>query len=293
MSASASQEQPPPRLVVGTDGSPPARRAVQWAAQEASSWGRPLHLVHTVDVGPEAARYTVGVLLDAARSLLSGAAADVTQRFPELPVSTAVRRGEPASGILAEAGPADVVVVGSRGLGGFSGLLLGSVGLRVAARSAGPTVVVRGTDGDTPTGGVVAAVRDERDHGMLRFAASAAVRRRAPLRMLSAWRLRDLVGTVVPQVDEISSLLEEEAKMLVGMAETVRREYPDLQVSERLVRTVSPAGMLVEAAAGADLLVLGAHRPGTSATPRLGRVTHAVLHHTPCPVAVVPHGTAA
>jgi nucleotide-binding universal stress UspA family protein len=89
-------------------------------------------------------------------------------------------------------------------------------------------------------------------------------------------------------VGEVTGSAQTDAKVFVGTVEAVRREFPGLPIQEEFVRRVSPAGVLVEESGQADLLVVGAHRPGSPRVPRLGRVTHAVLHHAHCPVAVVP-----
>jgi nucleotide-binding universal stress UspA family protein len=68
----------------------------------------------------------------------------------------------------------------------------------------------------------------------------------------------------------------------------VGREFPGLATEQEFVVGGSPAAALVEESSGADLLVVGAHRSGSPLGPHLGRVTHAVLHHARCPVAVVP-----
>ena len=153
-------------VVVGTDGSAGAARAVLWAAQEAALRHQPLHIVCAADLdlaerlGADTARR----VREAARSLLAEAAAAASARAPGLAVSTEVGREPAADALLwaaASTAPqtegvsaaAVTIVVGSRGLGGFSTLLLGSVGLTVTGQARGPVVVVRGTE--QPSSGVV------------------------------------------------------------------------------------------------------------------------------------------
>lgn len=191
--------------------------------------------------------------------------------------------------LLEEAGADGTVVVGSRGLGGFAALLIGSVGLRTAARARGPVVVVRRV-GEAAGGFVTVAVRDDGDREALMYAARTARSRRAALRVVGVWLFLQNVGSMATMVDDVSGLAEAESEATSHMVEPVRNDFPELTVTVRTVRATSVAGALVEEAAGADLLVMGARRPAHRIGAPLGRVTHAVLHHAPCPVAVVPRG---
>ncbi|MFC9425998.1 universal stress protein [Streptomyces sp. NPDC056987] len=278
-------------VVAGTDGSDPATRAVLWAAGEADSRKGPLTIVHAIGVGQ--ARYLASddthTVLGKAREALDTAAARVAREYADVPVSTVLSRDEPAESLLEAAGEDGTVVVGSRGLGGFTALLMGSVGLRTAARAKGPVIVVRHvTEG---TGGVVTvAVRDDGDRDALTFAARTARLRHASLRVVSVWLFLQNVGSMATMVDDLSGMAEAEGEATSHMVEPVRKEFPNLEVVVETVRATSVAGALVEAAAdaAADLLVMGARRPAHRIGSPLGRVTHAVLHHAPCPVAVVP-----
>ncbi|MEV7869955.1 universal stress protein [Streptomyces sp. NPDC088124] len=278
-------------VVAGTDGSDHATRAVLWAAGEAASRRGPLTIVHAI--GVEQARYLAfddtHTVLGKARETLDTAAARVAREHADVPVSTVLSRDEPAESLLEAAGEDGTVVVGSRGRGGFTALLMGSVGLRTAARAKGPVIVVRHTT--EGTGGVVAvAVRDDGDRDALTYAARTARLRHASLRVVSVWLFLQNVGSMATMVDDLSGMAEAEGEATSHMVEPVRKEFPDLEVVVETVRATSVAGALVEAAAdaAADLLVMGARRPAHRIGSPLGRVTHAVLHHAPCPVAVVP-----
>jgi nucleotide-binding universal stress UspA family protein len=132
---------------------------VLWAAAEAAARGRPLTVVH--GVGAERQGYwtpdEAEVIITEGGRLLDHVQSAVAKEYPDLAVATTLSRSEPAGALLEAAGAGDTLVVGSRGRGGFASLLLGSVSLRVAARSSGPVVVVR-TVPETATGTVVAAV---------------------------------------------------------------------------------------------------------------------------------------
>lgn len=281
-------------LAVGTDGSDHAAAAVLWAAEEAVRRDQPLTVVHATgsDRGGHTAPEGTRLLLDEGERCLGDAVDLVAIRHPELPVETVLSRGEPADSVLEAAGPDGTAVVGSRGLGGFSELLLGSVGLRAAARTQGPLVVVRHPPG-ADIGAVVAAVRDDGDRDALRFAARSAVVRGAVLRVVSGWRFLPGIGSMVPMVDDLGAVEEAEAAATRRTVAPIRAEFPDLKITEEVVRAMSVAGTLVDASGQADLIVMGVRRPAHVHLTPFGGVTHAVLHHARCPVAVAgPRGTA-
>jgi nucleotide-binding universal stress UspA family protein len=182
--------------VAGTDGSDQATRAVLWAAAEATARDQPLTVVH--GAGARHARYWTPdsplTAVDEGRVVLDRAAATVADRYPGLKVDTVLSRADPGESLLEATGPHSTLVVGSRGHGGFSSLLLGSVGLHVSARSHGPVIVVREVT-EPAAGAVVVAVRDDGDRGALRFAALTAQARGASLRVVSAWMSGSLRNT--------------------------------------------------------------------------------------------------
>ncbi|MBO0916179.1 universal stress protein [Streptomyces laculatispora] len=120
-----------PPVVVGTDGSDHATRAVLWAADEAVSRSRPLIIVYAIEglQAPYLDVDSMDVTLRAGREALDMAAARVGREHTGVHVSTVLSRDEAPESLLEAAGDHGTIVVGSRGLGGFSALLFGSVGL--------------------------------------------------------------------------------------------------------------------------------------------------------------------
>lgn len=276
-------------VVVGTDGSEHSDRAVLWAAAEAAARGRPLTVVH--GVGAERQGYwtpdEAEVIVTEGGRLLDHVQSAVGEKYPDLAVATTLSRSEPAGALLEAAGAEDTLVVGSRGRGGFASLLLGSVSLRVAARSSGPVVVVR-TVPETATGTVVAAVRDDGDREVVRFAARTAARRGCALKVVSVWMFLENVGSMGAVAVDVDAVARSEAEATRRTVGPVRAEFPGLTITDEAVRSRSVAGALVDASASADLLVVGARRRAHALGAGLGRVSHAVLHHAHCPVAVLP-----
>jgi nucleotide-binding universal stress UspA family protein len=146
------------RIVVGTDGSPGARQAVRWALGEARLRGASVHVVHAwmvplIEAMPEpwfVGGPSVGPsdeqvydhLVAGARSVVDEAVAEARAAEPGLEIDGELAEARPAEALLAAAQDADLLVVGSRGRGGFTGLLLGSVSAQCAHHAPCPVVVV-------------------------------------------------------------------------------------------------------------------------------------------------------
>ncbi|MFJ1608605.1 universal stress protein [Streptomyces sp. NPDC088253] len=282
-------------IVVGADGSQGAAPAVRWAALEAASRDVPLHIVCATSLdtwGAELASESAAQrVLDAGLETAETAVEQAEKQAPGIRVASIVSRETPVQALLDAAHDDGLVVVGSRGAGGFSALLLGSVGLRAAACASVPVVVVRGESDHDTTGVVVVAVRDERDLDVMRFAAETAERHQASLRVLSAYTYYQYAGSMVPALGDFAEVAEEQASPVERLVAPISAEFPDLTVTCELVRAHSPAGALVDASAQADLVVIGARRAAHVPGTPLGRVAHAVLHHAHCPVAVVSCGS--
>ncbi|MCX5010326.1 universal stress protein [Streptomyces sp. NBC_00555] len=280
-------------VVVGVDGSDTARTAAMWAAGEAVRRDRPLHIVYGSDTDGRAlylSAETIERVRANGRQLLDDTAKAVTDEYPGLRVSTEFSRAD-AAGSLHRAGALHgTVVVGNRGLGGFNSLMLGSVGLDVAAAATTPVIVVRGVDGAEATGTVLAAVRDEHDLLVARYAAREAELHKAALRLLHVWNVLQSVGEVVSMLDGVNEIAGWHEEALRAVTDAVRDEFPDLELRADAEKSVSVAGILVEASRHADLLVMGGRRvPGALGFARnLGRATHSMLHHAHCPVLLIP-----
>nr|WSX53279.1 universal stress protein [Streptomyces sp. NBC_00974] len=280
-------------VVVGVDGSDAARAAALWAAREAVRRDRPLHIVYGADTEGRAL-YLSAETIERARAngcqLLDDTAKAVTDEYPGLRATTEFSRADAVSSLHRAGALHGTIVVGSRGLGGFTSLMLGSVGLDVAADAMTPVVVVRGTDVAEETGTVLVAVRDEHDLPYARYAAREAELRKGKLRLLHVWNVLQSVGEVVGMLDGVGEIAGVHEEALRAVTQAVRDEFPELEVWADAEKSVSVAGVLVEASRHADLLVMGGRRvPGALGTARnLGRATHSVLHHAHCPVLLVP-----
>ena len=281
-------------VVVGVDGSPCSLAAVDLAADEARLRGVGLRVVHGfiwpyfgIPLGPSSAGPPEGGLRHEAEGILAEAVERARKAAPEVDVDGEIVTGGGSAVLVAEARDAAMVVVGDRGLGGFSGLLLGSVAVQLAAHAECPVLVVRGHA--HPSGPVVLGVDGSP-------AASAAVARafdeawlrEAPLVALHAWLHPVAQGPgdilVVFDVNEVRKV---EARLLAEAVAGCREKYPDVPVREDLVH--GPArGALIDLSGEAQLLVVGTRGRGGISGLLLGSVSQAVLHHAACPVLVVP-----
>ncbi|MDC0765365.1 universal stress protein [Streptomyces sp. HD] len=289
-------------VLAGVDGSARSLAAADWAAREAVLRGVPLRLVHAFpplpgDAVPVQAAETLHLL---GERILQRAIAGLGARCPDLRARGEQAADAPAVALLA-ASDAGLLVVGARGSGGFDGLAVGSVALRVAAAAACPVVLVPErpvgglADGTRVAGGatgVVVGFDAYRPVGEVAdFAFTAARARGAQLRVIEAWALP--AEAVSPQKlfvteEDRATWEDQEVLQLSDALRPWQDRYPEVTTRTDVV-LLHPAEALLNASRGADLLVVGRRTDPQAPEGRLGPVAHAVLHHARCPVAVVPH----
>lgn len=282
-------------VVVGIDGSPTGQLALDWAAAEAVRRARPLHLLHAygwpfpdIPQLPEAYMSRFGRDVQAAGAqLLEIHAVAVSATNPELTVTTQLSGDLPSAALLAAARTAATVVVGSRGLGGFAGLLVGSVSVQVATHAECPVVVVRRT---RPTAGdlLVGVDRAEPADAILDYAFQQAAWQGKRLVAVHAWRWPEQAepGDVLSPVFDPDSEQARQERFLADILAGWQEKYAHVPVQQRVVRG-RPGRVLAEASRHATLTVVGSSRHSTTIGLLLGSVSQFVLHHAGSPVAVV------
>jgi nucleotide-binding universal stress UspA family protein len=296
-------------ITVGLDGSQESRAATEWAAREAELRGLPLKIVHVWEPVPEP--MAESPLLGAetrqhwTERIPREAAEAVRLRHPGVEVRTEQLSGHPGDALAEAAKSAELLVLGSRGLGGIGGFMVGSVGLSTVAHADSPVVVIRAleTAADeheldpagapstaTPFRPVVLGLDVAHpDETLLQFAFDAAERRAASLRVVHGWYPPPYYayGTPVnPALNEALALSAAEA-----VAEVLgpwREKFPDVEVVEDS-RYGSAAALVVDASREASLVVVGRRIRRSPFGTHVGHVTHSALHHSTAPVAVVPH----
>lgn len=281
-------------ILVGIDGSAPALAAARWAAREAVLRQAPIRLVNASGWAPVPGAYdpvpdTPEVRKELRRTAdekLAAAAAEIAEVAPDVVVTRDVAGGKPAALLVELSADAQLAVIGHRGLGGFAELLLGSVGTALAAHAACPVIVVRGTAGPASDGPIVVGVDGSpQSDAALAFAVEAAVARKAPLRPVHAW-MDNVVPYVVSKPVDWEGVATQEQELLTKRLAAWQEKYPDLVVEPVLTHD-RPVHALVHNTGGAQLVVVGSRGRGGLAGMTLGSVSHALLHHAECAVAVV------
>lgn len=283
-------------VVVGIDGSPESMAAARWAGREAAVRGVGLRLLNVwqAPVGsvqfapdPEQLRFW-----EEAR--LRDAAKQLKERHPSLAVTMQQVAGTPMNVLLEAAATSEMVVLGSHGLGGISGFLYGSAGLHVLARSDQPVVLVRADDESADPAGAAVVVGVDLDRpcdGLLTFAFEEAAARNVTLRVVHVWNVYKEYGYAAPALDQrlAHELRAERARDLTRLLAPWRAKFDGVEATETVLDGPVTAGLVEEAGHEAALLVVGRRRPHGPAAVRIGPVAHGVVHHAPCPVAVVSH----
>ncbi|MGW3151384.1 universal stress protein [Streptomyces sp. NPDC001177] len=284
-------------LVVGVDGSDSSLVAVDWAVDEAARHRLPLRLVHaSLWERYEAAQPSFSTDRSAeevmAQHIIASSVERARLRNPEVKASGEVLPDDAVSILLRAGREAFALVTGSRGRGEIAGLLLGSVSLAVAARAVCPVIVIRGGWQNRPGayGRVVVGVGDPTtDAAAVRFAVREAEARGCTLTAIRAWRnpAHEPVDHLLI-ADDAARLREERATTSLDEAlREAMREHPEVDVHPRPVEGPAHRALL-EASAEADLIVVGAVRRHGNFGLQFGRTAHTLLHHSQCPVAVVP-----
>ena len=283
------------QIVVGVDGSPPAERALVWAADAASRDDGQLLIAHGGDVLPKAELALDGGR-DDSRDLLRDAVATAIDVGGTCNVSTVLRQRSPAELLLELSDDARMVVVGTHGAGRIVGALLGSVAYRVAAHARCPVVVVPDGWRAPATGearavavGVSGSVSGE---DALEFAFDEAERMGVPLVAVRSWTGLDSTRRDLDLVSNGNDRLRhEQQELLTGIVEGAWARHPTVEVVTEL--SSEPVyDALLAAATRADLLVLGCRHADDHMFSRLGPIASRLLHTSPCPVAVVGHPVA-
>ena len=292
-------------VVAGLDGSPESRAAAEWAADEAELRGLPLKIVHVWVPAPDplAQAPLIGVETQQQWSerIPREAGEGLRRRHPGVDVTVEQVSGTPSDALVDAAKDADLLVLGSRGLSGVGGFLVGSVGLSVVARVELPVVLVRAgeraadEEGTSPASAashrpvVLGLDAEGPADAVIEFAFAEAARRATGLRVVYGWSLPPYYayGFALDAGlhDELS---REETDSLTEALRPWRQKHPDIEVALE-PRVGSAADHLVDASREASLVVIGRRIRRGALGAHIGPVAHGVLHHSTAPVAVVAH----
>ncbi|GAA4749667.1 universal stress protein [Gordonia alkaliphila] len=280
-------------IVTAVDGSALALDGVRWAALAAQRENRPLRVVSVVE--PPILQYGSAIAMaqayaDASRAFAEGAldiARDVIgEAAPGVDATVEILDGRPALVLRELSSRAHLMVLGRRGLGGVTGLLLGSVSTDVVAHADCPVVVV--PESPRTSGPVVVAV----DGSPVSSAAIGAAFEQASFLQAPLIAVHTYGGNAGAAYfdrlhDERQQLTDEAHEALGSQLAGALGDYPDVSVTTA-VTTEAPATQILESAADAQLIVMGSRGRGGFRGLLLGSTSQSVLQVATCPVMVVP-----
>ncbi|WP_410663392.1 universal stress protein [Amycolatopsis sp. lyj-84] len=286
-------------IVAGIDGSRSAKTAAMWAADEASKRGLPLRLVHVFTI-PVVTMPGVITSFEGVRegfesrglAWISEVREAALVRHPDLVVETAVREWNPVAALTQESVKATMVVLGSRGLGGFTEMLVGSIAVALAHHGHCPIVVARGRQLDVAAqeAGPVVVGTDGSPAGeaAVGFAFDEARVRDADVTVVRTWSELVDHGAIRPHFLAVDPAEIEAAERKAAEEQVApwRDKYPDVPV-EIVIRKGRPVRTLLEFGARARLLVVGSRGRGGFEGMLLGSTSQALVAHSACPVAVI------
>jgi nucleotide-binding universal stress UspA family protein len=286
-------------VVVGVDGSESAAHAAHWAAVEATRRHLPLRLVHAVRTptltytgGPFVDQQYVNDMTAEGHHQMAGLTAQITDIHPELDVRTSVVVADPQATLVAESKTAALMVLGSRGLGGFTGILVGSTAVALVAHGHCPVAVIRTRtpDGIPPVGGPVVVGVDGSPAGdaAVALAFEEASLRGTDLVAVHTWieySSDNAYAYARQYVLDWDAIETRERELLAQRLDGWQEKYPDVQV-RRIVTRDRPVRALLEHSAEAQLLVVGSRGHGGFGGMLLGSTSQALIYHATCPLLV-------
>ena len=287
-------------VVVAVDGSAASHNAVRWAANTANKRGIPLRLASSYTM-PQFL-YAEGMvppqeLFDDLQSetmeKIDEARAIAHEVAPELKIGHTIAEGSPIDMLLDMSRDVTMIVMGSRGLGGLSGMVMGSVSAAVVSHASCPVVVVREdntVDESTKYGPVVVGVDgSDVSQKATEIAFAEAYARGAELVAVHTWMdmqvQASLAGLSAAQ-QQWEEVEREQIDMLTERLQPMADAHPEVQVRKVITRD-RPVRALVENSEGAQLLVVGSHGRGGFKGMLLGSTSRALLQSAPCPMMVV------
>lgn len=284
------------RIVVGIDGSQHSATALEWAVTRATLGGNVLELVNAYNLPADldfygyqgmATHQPVLWFEEYSKELLDAARARVAELAPDLEVTVTSKLGPAAHALAVASHGADAVVVGRRGLGAATSILLGSVSNRLTVEAGCPLIAIG--EGEVPTSGPVVVGVDGSEFGVaaLRFAIAEAAVRQTSVRAVTSYVKPDRVAATDPEyAARVLAETEHEAAQVLAGALAEIGDVP-VEVEQVTVASRVPAEAILAHSSDAQLVVVGTHGKGLIRRMLLGSVSRQVLNDADRPVAVV------
>lgn len=287
-------------VVVAVDGSEAANNAVRWAANAAMKRDIPLRLATSYTM-PQYL-YAEGMVppeelfadLQAEAMEKIEAAREIAHEVaPDILIGHTIAEGSPIDMLLEMSRDVTMLVLGSRGLGGLSGMVMGSVSAAVVSHAHCPVVVVREDNNVTETnkyGPIVVGVDgSDVSQKATEYAFAEADARSCELIAVHTWMdmqaQASLAGVNTAQ-SQWEAIEQQQVKILSDRLAPLIEKYPDVPVGKVIARD-RPVRALAEQAEGAQLLVVGSHGRGGFKGMLIGSTSRALLQAAPCPMMVV------
>ena len=283
-------------IVVGIDGSANSDAALEWAVAEATARKLRLHLFSAGDqqllpgggmyMDPDLNASLRHETLVAVDKKVTAALAHARQLSPQLDITTSSAVDGAASGLVEFSAKADSIVLGRSGHGSVIGTVIGSVAMQVVGHAHCAVVLVHKSTKDTlGARGVVVGIDGSSGSELaLDYAFEQASWRGVPLRVVHAWAAT--MGFGVTQAIRDDQSQQEQLTLSETMAGWSEK-YPEVEVLTSLPKDGPAVLTLTEAARDAELLVVGSRGRGGFRSLLLGSVSHGVVTHATCTVAVV------
>lgn len=284
-------------IVVGVDGSESALQAALWAADEAARRNATLRLVSAVHLPPSGYRAAapmplafIDELKAEAHEAIAKVESVIASRTPDVAVESTVVSAAPVPELIEESKHAQLMVLGSRGLGGFTGILVGSTAVALVSHGKCPVAVIRGDV--SITGPVVVGVDGSAaSEAAVALAFEEASLRGAELVAVHTWTeyASDVAYATARQfVMDWDRIEQHQVMLLSEQLSGWQEKYPDVVV-RRIVARDRPVRFLLEQSAGAQLLVVGSRGHGGFTGMLLGSTSQALVYHATCPLLVARH----
>ena len=283
-------------VVVGIDTSSSSYTAYGWAAEEAVRRHAVLRLVHAYTLpshgfpGYNPMSHDAQTALRAAgEEVLQDTAATLRASHPSLTIDTRLIQGDPVAALQAQSEQARLTVVGSRGSGRLTGLVLGSVAMAISSTNTAPVAVIHPHQRAFPSGPVVVGVDGSpTSEAAVAFAFEAAALRRTKLVAVHSWNdaVVDAAFPEHPILIDPAEIDSEERALLSERLAGWHEKYPDVIV-EQIVVHGRPTPALLGYGESSELIVVGSRGRGGFKGMLLGSTSHALIMHSQCPVVVV------